>query len=181
MFNKALKKMSMAFHNVQVEEESRRLLGGDDMRKAEAKVRAIGNVVGQTLEEDAAEGATAAMEVLLADNNKERNNAAHMNSGVTGTRMPPEINDPEIMRYALKGTDEEWAKAINEKGGIDGESGGTIQIKSTKIKKKRKAGEYGSDAVMESVLKNEKIMKDKSKAGKKMDNKKTKKKSRKTM
>ena len=32
-----------------------------------------------------------------------------------------------------------------------------------------------------SVLKNEKIMKDKSKAGKKMDNKKTKKKSRKTM
>ena len=176
MFNKALKKMSMAFHNVLVEEESRRLLGGDDMRKAEAKVRAIGNVVGQTLEEDAAEGATAAMEVLLADNNKERN------SGVTGTRMPPEINDPEIMRYALKGTDEEWAKAINEKGGIDGENGGTIQIKSTKIKKKRKAGEDGSsDAVMESVLKNEKIMKDKSKAGKKMDNKKTKKKSRKTM
>jgi hypothetical protein len=35
--------------------------------------------------------------------------------------------------------------------------------------------------VIESVLKNEKIMKDKSKAGKKMDNKKTKKKSRKTM
>jgi N-acetyltransferase 10 len=182
MFNKAVKKMSMAFHNIQVEEESRKLLGGDDMKKAEAKVRAIGNVVGQTLEEDAAEGATAAMEVLLADsNNKERNSAA-VNSGVTGTRMPPELNDPEILRYALKGTDEEWAKAINEKGGIDGEGGGTIQIKSTKIKKKRKAGEDGgSDAVIESVLKNEKIMKDKSKAGKKMDNKKTKKKSRKTM
>ena len=101
-----------------------------------------------------------------------------VDSGLTGTRMIPEINDPEIMRYALKGTDEEWANAIKEKGGVDGSSA-TIQVKSTKVKKKRKAGD-GANDVMESVLKNEKNLMA-SKAGKKMDNKKTKKKSRKTM
>ena len=186
MFNKAVKKMSLAFHNLLVEEESRGLLGGDDMRRAEAKVRAIGNAVGQTLEEDAAEGAATAMEALtrgqrgdddVGGGGKERK-AEVVDSGLTGTRMIPEINDPEIMRYALKGTDEEWANAIKEKGGVDG-SGATIQVKSTKVKKKRKAGD-GANDVMESVLKNEKNLMA-SKAGKKMDNKKTKKKSRKTM
>jgi N-acetyltransferase 10 len=185
MFNKAVKKMSLAFHNLLVEEESRGLLGGDDMRRAEAKVRAIGNAVGQTLEEDAAEGAATAMEALTraqrddvgGGGGKERK-AEVVDSGLTGTRMIPEINDPEIMRYALKGTDEEWANAIKERGGVDG-SGATIQVKSTKVKKKRKVGD-GANDVMESVLKNEKNLMA-SKAGKKMDNKKTKKKSRKTM
>ncbi|KAL3793559.1 hypothetical protein ACHAW5_002839 [Stephanodiscus triporus] len=178
MFNKAMKKMSLTFHNLLVEEESRGLLGGDDMRRAEAKVRAIGNSVSQTLEEDAAEGAAAAMEALTQwqqgddiDGDKERK-ADVVDSGLTGTRMIPEINDPEIMRYALKGTDEEWANAIKEKGGVVDNSG-TIQVKSTKVKKKRKAGEDGND-VMESVLKNEKNLMA-SKAGKKMKKKSRKK------
>ena len=182
MFNKAVKKMSLAFHNLLVEEESRGLLGGDDMRRAEEKIRTIGNAVGQTLEEDAAEGAATAMEALtqrqkgLDVGGKNERKGAGVDSGVTGTRIIPEINDPEIMRYALKGTDEEWANAI--KGGVDS---GTIQVKSTKVKKKRKAGDERSE-VMESVLKNEKNMMT-LKAGKKMDNNKTKgkKKSRKTM
>ena len=187
MFNKAVKKMSLAFHNLLVEEESRGLLGGDDMRRAEAKVRAIGNAVGQTLEEDAAEGAATAMEALTrgqrdddvggGGGGKERK-AEVVDSGLTGTRMIPEINDPKIMRYALKGTDEEWVNAIKERDGVDG-SGATIQVKSTKFKKKRKVGD-GANDVMESVSKNEKNLMA-SKAGKKMDNKKTKKKSCKTM
>ena len=183
MFNKAVKKMSLAFHNLLVEEESRGLLGGDDMRRAEEKIRTIGNTVGQTLEEDAAEGAATAMEALTQRQKdvdvggRNERKAGGVDSGVTGTRMIPEINDPEIMRYALKGTDEEWANAI--KGGVDGDSG-TIQVKSTKVKKKRKAGDERSE-VMESVLKNEKNM-IALKAGKKTDNKtKGKKKSRKTM
>jgi N-acetyltransferase 10 len=156
MFNKAVKKMSMAFHNILVEEESRGLLGGDALKKAESKAQKIRDVVGQTLEEDTAEGAAEAMKVL--------------NSGVTGTRMAPEISDPEIMKYALKGTDEEWANALKEKGG--GVNEGTIQIKSTKVKtpKKRKA----DDDVLESVMKNERA----SMSGKKSSKKKSKKKSR---
>ena len=171
MFNKAVKKMSLAFHNLLVEEESNSLLGGDAMKKAEKKVQSIRDVVGQTLEEDAAEGAADAMKALTQQQEEK-------NSGVTGSRMVPEINDAEIMRYALKGTDDEWANALKQKGNLEGD-GGTIQVKSTKVKntKKRKAGEKSQD-VIESILKNEKnIM-----SGKKKDKKSSKKKkSRKTM
>mmetsp|Transcript_8003 Transcript_8003/g.13886 ORF Transcript_8003/g.13886 Transcript_8003/m.13886 type:complete len:1268 (-) Transcript_8003:130-3933(-) len=178
MFNKAVKKMSMAFHNLLVEEESKGLLGGDAMKKAEVKVHKIRDVVGQTLEEDAAEGATAAMEILKQQQDGELGSQQKAtkvvkNSGVAGTRLTPEINDPEIMRYALKGTDEEWANALKEKGSADGgASGGTIQVKSTKVKtpKKRKAG--SSEDVLESVLKNEKNLKSSSSSGKKKSKKK---------
>ena len=87
------------------------------------------------------------------------------------------------MKYALKGTDEEWANALEEKGGADVVDGGTIQVKSTKAKNpnKRKA-EKSSQDVMEDVLKNEKNMS--SSSGRKKKDKKTRsksKKSRKTM
>jgi len=145
MFNKAVKKMSLAFHNILVEEESRGLLGGDALKKAESKAQKMRDVVGQTLEEDAAEGATKAMEQLTK--------GQVLNSGVTGTRIAPEISDPEIMKYALKGSDEDWANALKEKGG--GVDEGTIQIKSTQVKTpKRKA----DDDALESALKNEKAL-----------------------
>ncbi|KAL7537302.1 hypothetical protein ACHAXR_008347 [Thalassiosira sp. AJA248-18] len=176
MFNKGVKKMSLTFHNLLVEEESKGLLGGDAMKKAETKVHRIRDVVGQTLEEDAAEGATVAMKALTQSGGGgggQQQQAEVLNSGVTGTRMAPELNDPEIMKYALKGTDEEWANALKDKASV-GDDGGTIQIKSTKKVKKRKAGD--GDDVMESVLKNEKTM-----SSKKKSKKKDKKKSRKTM
>ena len=172
MFNKAVKKMSVAFNNLLVEEESKSLLGGDAIKKAETKVHRIRDVVGQTLEEDAAEGAAVAMKALKQTGGGDQ----AVDSGVTGTRMAPELNDPEIMKYALKGTDKEWASALKDKGSVDG--GGSIQVMSTKVKKtpkKRKAGD--GDDVMESVLKNEKNL-----SSKKKDKKKaSKKKSRKTM
>jgi len=171
MFNKAVKKMSMAFHTLLVEEESKGLLGGDAMKKAEIKARKIKDVVGQTLEEDVDEGAAAAMEVLT------QTQIQPVKSGVTGTRMTPELNDPEIMRYALKGTDKEWADALKDKDGVeDGGAGGNIQVKRTKVKtpSKRKAD---SEDIMENVMKNEKnIM-----SGKKIKkDKNTKKKGRKS-
>jgi len=181
MFNKAVKKMSMAFHNLLVEEESKDLVpggkGGEDgLKKAEANVRRIRDVVGQTLEEEETEGAAVAMDAL-----EKRQQASGeqkpkaKNSGVTGTRLPAEINDPEIMKYALKGTDEDWAKALEEKDD-DAAAGGTIQVKSTKAKtpKKRKA-EKSSEGVMEDVLKNEKNMMSSSKKKGKKVNSKTKK------
>jgi N-acetyltransferase 10 len=172
MFNKAVKKMSVTFHNLLVEEESKGLLSGEAMKKAEMKVHKIRDVVSQTLEEDVAEAATVAMKSLTQQ---------HGGSGATGTRMAPEIMDPEIMKYALKGTDEDWANAIKEKNFIsgDGSSGTTIQVKSSKkTSNKRKAGDQD---VLESVLKNEKNMMSSSTPGKKRDKKKTKKQSRKTM
>jgi N-acetyltransferase 10 len=110
MLNKAVKKMSLAFHNLLVEEESKGLLGGNAMKKAEKKDHRSRDVVGQTLEEDAAEGATSAMKVLqqgqhLPEEEGDKKKKTGNSSGVTGTRLPPEINDPEIMQYALKGTD----------------------------------------------------------------------------
>jgi len=172
MFNKAVKKMSLAFHNLLVEEESRGLLSGDAMKKAEVKVHKIRDVVGQTLEEDAAEGAAEAMKVLMNQQKQQETKVEH-NSGVTGTRLPPEINDPEIMKYALKGTDEEWANALKEKGGVDGGiDSGTVQIKSKKVKTPKKRKAESREETVASVLKSEKKMKDK---------KKSKKKSRKTM
>jgi len=198
MFNKAVKKMSTAFNNLLAEEEAGDLLPGrgkGGMKEAEAKVRRIRDVVGQTLEEEEAEGAAVAMEALekgqqevgqgqqqKEKQQKKTKNAGSKDSGVTGTRLPAEIKDPEIMKYALKGTDEEWANALEEKGGVDAlGDGGTVQIKSTKVKtpKKRKA-ENGGDDVMESVLKNEKNIA----SGRKKKDKKSKsksKKSRKTM
>lgn len=164
MFNKAVKKMSMAFYNLLVEEESKGLLGGDAMKKAEIKVQNIKDVVGQTLEEDADEGAAAAMEVLTGGSATKKQ---PVKSGVTGTRTTPEMSDPEIMKYALKGTDEEWANALKDKDGVE-DGGGTVQVKRTKVKtpaKKRKAGD--SEDIMENVLKNEKNMM----SGKKSKNK----------
>ncbi|EED91398.1 predicted protein [Thalassiosira pseudonana CCMP1335] len=153
MFNKAVKKMSLAFNQILVEEESKSLLGGDAMRKAETKVNKMRDVVGQTLEEDADEGAAVAMEAL------KKGNAENSRKSV-------------IMKYALKGTDEEWATALKDKEGVDG---ATVQIK-LKTPKKRKAD--GGD-VLESILKHEKEAQSgkKEKGGKK----KSKKKSRKTM
>lgn len=186
MFNKAVKKMSMAFHNLLVEEESKGLLGGDAMKKAETKVQRIKDVVGQTLEEDADEGAVAAMKAMTQQGG-EPTQTKPVKSGVTGTRMTPEMNDPEIMKYALKGTDEEWADALKDKGGVEDGGGSNIQVKRTKVKtpKKRKVGD--SEDILESVLKNEKnmlsgkkIKKDKNMLSGKKD-KKPKKKGRKSM
>ncbi|KAL9186796.1 hypothetical protein ACHAXT_010516 [Thalassiosira profunda] len=175
MFNKAVKKMSLAFHNLLVEEGSKGLVGKDAMKKAEMNVRRVRDVVGQTLEEDAAEGAAVAMKALEQQGGNGKQVPKLGDSGVTGTRMAPELNDPEIMKYALKGTDEEWANALQDKEGL--EDGGTVQIKRTKVSKKRKGG----DDALEAVLKNDKSEKKKNRKKESRKKESRKKKSRKTM
>ena len=58
----------------------------------------------------------------------------------------------EIMKYALKGTDEEWANALKNKDGIDGS---TVQIKRTQEVKtpKRKADD---STALENAIKSDK-------------------------
>ena len=177
MFNKAIKKMSMAFNQLLVDEESKKMLGKDALKKAEKKMQSMKDVVGQTLEEDAQEAATAAMD-SLNKSNVESSKSKGLNSGVTGTKLVPEIMDPgkyffsysfcqkicscrcltshafstDIMKYALKGTDEEWANALKDKGELDGS---TVQIKQTQVVKtpKRKADD---SAALEHAIKSDK-------------------------
>jgi N-acetyltransferase 10 len=159
MFNKAVKKMSLAFNQILVDEESSKMIGKDALKKAEKRVQSMKDVVEQTLDEDAQEGATVAMEALKS-------------SGVTGTNLVPEIMDPEIMKYALKGTDEEWANALKNKDEVDGS---TVQIRRTQeVTPKRKA--ENSAEILESIMKS-----DKGASGGKGKKSKSKKKSRKTI
>lgn len=184
MFNKAVKKMSVTFHNLLVEEESKGLLSGEAMKKAEWKVHNIRDVVGQTLEEDVTEAATLAMELLTKQQDvaSSRQATGMINSGLTGTRMTTEINDPEIMKYALKGTDEDWANAIKDKDFVGGDGSDTIQVKSSKkASKKRKAADINSQDILDSVLKNEKNLMSSTPVKKTRDKKKKMKNSRKTM
>ena len=58
----------------------------------------------------------------------------------------------EIMKYALKGTDEEWANALKDKGDVDGS---TVQIKRTQEVRtpKRKADD---STALENAIKSDK-------------------------
>ena len=167
MFNKAVKKMSLSFHALLAEEEGRKLLGGDAVAKAESTARRMRDVSGRTLDEDAAEGAADAMKAL------ER----------AGTRMTPEIADPEIMRYALKGTDEEWAEALRGSGGKNvADEGGTVQVRTVAKAKKRKAADNSddNDKMLSDIAKNDRKLNGGKKVGSasKKKSKKSKKKSK---
>jgi len=76
------------------------------------------------------------------------------------------------MKYALKGTDEEWANALKNKDSVDGS---TVQIKRTQEIRtpKRKADD---SSALENILKSEKGA-----SGGKNKKFKSKKKSRKTI
>ena len=170
MFNKAVRKMSLSFRGLLAEEEGRGLLGGDAVARAESTGRRMRDVAGRTLDEDAAEGAADAMRAL------ER----------AGTRMTPEIADPEIMRYALRGTDEEWAEALGGRGrgrDVVADGGGTVQVRTTAKARKRKAGsgdggEEDNDNTLSDVMKNDRKLSKKGGSASKKKSKKSKKKSK---
>jgi N-acetyltransferase 10 len=123
MFNKAVRKVSISLNSILEEREKATMLHGDKRNKAEAIVSNMGDVSRQTLDEDVADAARDAMETILAAN--------------TPTNLPPEIaQDPEIMQYAIKGSDKQWKTVLADKG-IDGP--GTVQIHTTR--EKRKLGE----------------------------------------
>ena len=114
MFNKGIRKISLALNGIVEESERAAMLGGDAMRKAEKKAAKMKNVTQKTLEEDAEEGAQAAMATLK------------------GQSLPSSIaQDDDIMQYAVRGTDEEWSKALEGKD-VDG---GTVQIMSMQEKR----------------------------------------------
>ena len=119
MFNKAVRKMSIALNTIVEENESAALLGGDKRAKAEQVADQMRDVSRQTLDEDAKDGAKTAMTKLNASNRT----------------LPPEIaGDSDIMQYAIKGSEEQWSKALEDK---EPEGAGTIKISSVRDVKRK--------------------------------------------
>ena len=154
MFNKGICKISLALNGIVEESERAAMLGGDAMRKAEKKAAKMKNVTQKTLEEDAEEGAQAAMATLK------------------GQSLPSSIaQDDDIMQYAVRGTDDEWAKALEGKD-VDG---GTVQIMSMQEKRpgKRRVNDEDIQREMDGAS-TPKSSSKKQKKGKKSSSKKKK-------
>jgi N-acetyltransferase 10 len=114
MFNKGIRKISLALQVVIEEAEKEEMFGGDESRKAlvkaEAGLKRMEGVSVKTLDEEDEEGVAEAMDIL--NGKKEANSGANI--------------DSELMRYSIKGTNEQWDAAMKSKA----EGGGNIQIKA---------------------------------------------------
>ena len=129
MFNKSMRKISISL-NAAIEAREKQAMTKKSKIVEEAAER-MRDVAHQTLEDDVAEGADQAMESL-----KKSELAS----------LPPEITkDDEMMRYVVKGSDEQWKKALEgrELGGT-----GTIQISS--VREKRKIEEEDEEGAKKS-------------------------------
>jgi len=131
MFNKAIRKLSIAFNDVVEKDERSKLLSGEDRSKAEKKASKLKDVSRQTLDEDAEEGAKDAMEAL--------------STGQMTSNLPSEVaGDADIMKYAIKGSDTDWNDALKGKEGTIDEQG-HVQVKSQSKKVKRKLNQEDVD------------------------------------
>eukprot|EP00978_Attheya_sp_CCMP212_P011390 scaffold28112_cov54-Attheya_sp.AAC.3 len=151
MFNKGVRKISKALQSVVEEAESKRSVLGDDARlEAEQKALKMKNVSRQTLEEDAREGATVAMAKLTGETRAAAN------------KLPPDIlKDADIMKYAVKGTEEDWSRALDSK---EMSATNTVQIANKNAKPKRKLNAEDIQKEIEaSMPKKEKTKTNKSK------------------
>uniref|UniRef100_A0A7S3QD44 RNA cytidine acetyltransferase n=1 Tax=Chaetoceros debilis TaxID=122233 RepID=A0A7S3QD44_9STRA len=111
MFNKAIRKLSIALNEVVEKNERSKLLGGKERIAAQGQAEKMKDISHQTLEEDAEEGAKLAMATLNATN-----------------ALPPEVSgDQDIMKYAIKGDDTDWKEALKGRGE---DSKGMVQIKN---------------------------------------------------
>merc|ERR1712150_382917 len=103
MFNKAVRKIYMVLHKI-VEQSTKEdfLVDRGLMLEEQLRVTKIEDVTNQTLEGDTAEGAKIVSE-SLKDNK----------FSLKYTHLPPEIrNDPELMKYVVKGTNKQWEEAL---------------------------------------------------------------------
>lgn len=147
MFNKAVRKISIALNDIVEQKEKEALLGGKDRMKAQQAVEGMRDVAAETLEEDAA---AAAKDVMTSLQNEKQ--------------LPQAVvKDDSLMQYAIKGTDEQWEKALD---GKTLNEAGTIQIRSVREKRKNV-----DDEDFEREAENDKKYK-KHKSGKKKKKKK---------
>jgi len=119
MFNKAIRKISIALNGIVEQREKKALLAGEKREVAERAAAKMRDVAFQTLEEDAEEAGIEARNTLKANE---------------ADSLPPEISkDPELMRYVVKGTDSQWKEALEGKD-VDSTSGTAVQIQNVRDK-----------------------------------------------
>ena len=119
MFNKAIRKISIALYSIIEEKEKENLLNGDKRVKAREAVEGMRDVAPKTLEEDAAEAATDAIKQL---NNSSENS---LPSAIT--------NDRSLMQYTIKGSDEQWDNILDGKSVSET---GMVSVASVRDKRK---------------------------------------------
>lgn len=119
MFNKAVRKMSIALNSIVEEKEKEALLSGEKRMKAEEAAAKMRHVAQKTLEEDTSDAAKDVMERFQQNGEKS---------------LPPEVaRDDSLMQYAVKGSEEQWGRALS---GRDIAEAGTVQIRSVREKRK---------------------------------------------
>lgn len=120
MFNKTVRKIYMILHNI-MEESAKEEVSIDkkSMSEAQLRVTKIKDVTKQTLEEDSVEGVKVASESSKSNE-----------SPLTCDNLPSEIrNDPELMKYIVKGTNKQWEEALKyRKERIQDGAGEFVQI-----------------------------------------------------
>ena len=118
MFNKAIRKISIALYNIVEDKEKESLLSGDKRKKALAAADGMKDVAQKTLEEDANDAAKDAI--------KEYNN---------GYSLPASVaNDKSLMQYTIKGSDKDWDQLLD---GKEVSETGMVSVRS--VREKRKA------------------------------------------
>ena len=126
MFNKAVRKISIALNTTVEEHEKRNMLGGEKRRKVEAAAEKMRDVAPQTLEDDVAEAATAAMTTLTSAAREQQE------------QLPRRLaNDDDVMQYAIKGSEQEWSDALRDRSVLENEGGAVVSIKSVRATKRK--------------------------------------------
>lgn len=118
MFNKAVRKLSIALNSILEEKEKSALIGGDARKKAEDTADRMKDVAEKSLDEDVADAAADALKTM------EESNEAASSIAKNG----------DLMQYAIKGSDEQWSKILDAKDLEEGT--GTVQISTTRTKRK---------------------------------------------
>ena len=123
MFNKAVRKISIALNTILEEREKKTLLTGEKRKRAEEAVDKMRDVTLQTFDEEANEAAKEGLTSLLP-------NADAFDS------LPHGIsNDPELMQYVVQGSDEQWEKALK---GKEVDVDGSVPVKIQSVREKRR-------------------------------------------
>jgi N-acetyltransferase 10 len=124
MFNKAVRKVSIALNAiVETNEKQTMLVGGEEQRKmVKHAMENMLDVAPVTLEDDANDETYDALEIIKA------------NQLAT---LPPEIvQDPELLSYVVKGSKEQWDKALEAQDTVTDSTLDTVQILNTRDKRK---------------------------------------------
>ena len=105
MFNKAVRKISLAMNSIVEEKEMQGMLTGEKREAAENIADRMRDVAEKTLADDADDAAKEAMEKL--------------NDSILPREL---VEDEELMQYAIKGSSAQWSKALEQKHGDDVQS-----------------------------------------------------------